>query len=539
MKKLRVLLAAAACLVAASLAGAVPADEKPGYEAPRIGMPSFWEGSVAIGLARTTWVYYHVSNIPKASVLYVPNLPTRPQDSPHWPKGRAETPRSVDMGEGMSKLYDPQVEEAKETWQTKWEGWKKWAARNLGLDRFWEWVKGLTIAKNKPPEQDPDIIFLPDADSSEVTASTIYRYSPPDEFVQFLAKESIFIPKNASEKDRAAALEQAKKEHKFLFLLDRNTRPKTIHNGQWRMGWTVHIRPHELDELAQEKPSSSGPSENPEIKHRPPTSGTGSEQLDRVWTVLRQTDLATGYSIDELVDQSGESGLLWPVGKAGARLEVWHLRWGTMQWNPVSAQSIGPDGKPIGWGPALSQVVYESQTQTFPVAGQWGDQRRIMATWWLEEQWGEPVYGMGGMEVIKGPVWRIASVPAHDGWMRALLWTSLDGGWQWLSMESCRVRPISRVELDWPDGKPVPPESVLTVRGRFFTPRAGVRLSVGGKVVREWVADKPEWQTGVDLTGLKRKTVVTLETQAPWKSVSEIPSSWPWVRLAQWPVAIQ
>jgi hypothetical protein len=103
------------------------------------------------------------------------------------------------MGDGMSKLYDPQVEEAKETWQAKWEGWKKWVARTLGLNRLWEWVKGLTIAKNKPPESEPDIIFLPDADSPEVRASTIYRYSPPDEFVQFLAKESIFIPKDAGE----------------------------------------------------------------------------------------------------------------------------------------------------------------------------------------------------------------------------------------------------------------------------------------------------------------------------------------------------
>lgn len=509
-------------LMVSALGGDVRAETGVGtYEGPRMGRPSFWEGSIAVGVARTTWTYYHVSNIPKASILHVPVLPKRPQDSPHWPKERLDAPREVD---GM--LYDPQVEQAKKSWYARVGVWIR---KKTGMERLWKWIKedGSKIMR------DPDILFLPDVDSPEVIASTIYRYSPPDEFVQFIAEGCLFIAKDAGEKEREEALKRARKENKFLLVMDRNTRPKTIHNEEWRREWTVHVRPPGMDVAGQEVVAG----EKPEIKQRTPSPMKSGEQLDRVWTVLRQTDLATGHSIDELVGQSGESGLLWPLGPAGARMEIWHLRWGTMQWNLVTAQSIGPDGKAMGWGSFMRPVVYESQAQSVTVEGM--EQQRLMVSWWLEDAWGLTVTGMGGVDQLNGPAWKMASVPPHEGRMQALLWAMIEGRWQWLAMESCQVRPIPRVELDWPAGKPVPSGGGITVRGNFFTPGAGLRLSVGGKVVREWVTDRTEWKAGVDLSGQRRRVVVAVETQAPWKSASEIPTAWPWVRLAQWPVTIQ
>lgn len=516
----------------AGLCGSAQAEGGATSEGPRMGVPSFWEGSIAVGMTRTTWTYYMVSNIPKASVLHVPVLPSRPQNSPHWPKDRLDAPRVVDTGEGTSVLVDPQVERAKASWQARLSAW---ISQRTGLDRLWQWLRALPKGGARKPAMDPDIVFLPDITAPEVTASKIYRYSPPDEFVQFLAGQSLFINRDADEVERAGALERARKDNKFLFVLDRNSRPRTVHNEQWRMDWTVHVRPDA--EEPKEVVSSPDQANSPEIKRRSPTPGSSGEQLDRFWTVLRQTDLATGRSVDELVDQAGESGLLWPVGRAGARMEIWHSRWGTMQWNLVSAQSIAPDGKPMGWGPPLRPVVYESQAQSLAVTG--GILERPMVAWWMEDVWGQAVTGMGGMELMKGPAWRMASVPPHEGWMRAVLWALIDGRWQWIALQSCQVRPIPQAEVDWPEGKPVPQGGQITLRGRFFTPGIGLRLSVGGKVVREWPADRADWQAAVDLSGHNRRTVVAVETQAPWKSASEIPSAWPWVRIASRTLTIQ
>jgi hypothetical protein len=303
--------------------------------------PSFWDQSIVVGVGRPEWVYYHLTNLPKNSVLYCPNYPESPEAYPDWPRRRLTRPLSVEK-DGQIVMRDPHVERARE------EQAREQARLNESLaSRVLRWIQeeGKIFFPQDPLHRCKNYLFMPKLDD-RFTSSTLFRYLPPDQFWQVCQSDVILVKQSDPLEIRRKLVMQGRQNDKLVLMVDVTPYDETVHNHDYWQPWSLFCRESEnRKELTDgKKIELPGPSQSFEgLQEQWGRGGVepnqSGEQTSRRWRILRQVDWMSNAYVDVLVDSEGQIEAPWRVGERGSRFELWVMQWGTVRASLVESWS--------------------------------------------------------------------------------------------------------------------------------------------------------------------------------------------------------
>ncbi len=515
---------------------------------PPVQPPSFWDGSMVVGVGRPGWVYYHVTNLPRNSVLYCPNYPELPDAYPDWPRKRLERP-IVEEEDGQIFLRDPQVERAKELEKAEHARSKEslWARLWRVMDVPWK-----NLCLRSKPNKPKNYLFLPKLDNS-FTSSTIFRYLPPDQFWQVCSQDVILVEQGEPENIKRRLISEGCATHKIVVMVGETPYSKTIHTVDFWQPWSLFCQGLGSAENKKMAEKEIGIQKmRDDIVKTAVEPGEAGEQVMRKWRILRQTDLTTSSYVEILVDPEGKMETPWPVPETGSRFELWVMRWGTVRATLVSCWSsfkqIPTTIHPNQEGRTPSQLITrlsgtggESLIAGAPYRLSWSTGAEIQGDFGLQK-WSEDVSGeaLDVSEFIR--VDRSGNrlhVPSNHcrSESYALWWRGNPAGkWVLLSQFRQPIQPMPHVDFDGADCDRVSQSQSLELSGHFFPSVGGIKVIVkqsGHQTLIKEFAGKSDWDLSFcpEDFGMKTGRIeLYVEYPAPWTSKSKELETWKTLR---------